>query len=52
MTWSGMGTVINEYPRFLRTITQELLPILLRWASVPKFVRVLRLDLASEARSN
>ena len=35
-------------PRFLRTITQELLPILLRWASVPEFVRVLRLDLASE----
>ena len=39
-------------PRFLRTITQELLPILFRWASVPKFVRVLRLDLASEARSS
>ena len=52
MTWSGIGTVINEYPRFFRTITQELLPILLRWASVPKLVRVLRLDLASEARSN
>ena len=46
----GRDMVVN--PRFLRTITQELLPILFRWASVPKFVRVLRLDLASEARSS
>ena len=46
----GRDMVVN--PRFLRTITQELLPILFRWASVPRFVRVLRLDLASEARSS
>ena len=47
-----MGRVMVVNPRFLRTITHELLPILFRWASVPRFVRVLRLDLASEARSS
>ena len=47
-----MGRVMVVNPRFLRTITHEDLPILFRWASVPRFVRVLRLDLASEARSS
>ena len=44
----AIGREMVVKPRFLRTITHELPPILLRWV----FVRVLRFALASEAKSN